>query len=193
MRIVLLGPPGAGKGTQANRIAERLHIPHLSTGDMLRAAVQSQTSIGKQAKVLMEKGELVPDQLVVAAVVERISQPDAKRGFVLDGFPRTIAQASAFDEVLHKKHLDLDCVIELKVDHDRLLERIVTRAREAAERGETVRADDNPEALGVRIDAYNRQTAPLAAYYRSKDLLRDVDGLQPMDAVTADLFQTMGH
>ena len=99
MRIMLLGPPGAGKGTQANRIAERLHIPHLSTGDMLRAAVQSQTSIGKQAKVLMEKGELVPDQLVVAAVVERISQPDAKRGFVLDGFPRTIAQASAFDEV----------------------------------------------------------------------------------------------
>ena len=183
MRIVLLGPPGAGKGTQANRIAERLHIPHLSTGDMLRAAVQSQTSIGKQAKVLMEKGELVPDELVVAAVVERISQPDAKHGFVLDGFPRTIAQASAFDEVF---------VIELKVDHDRLLERIVTRAREAAERGETVRADDNPEALGVRIDAYNRQTAPLAAYYRSKDLLRDVDGLQPMDAVTADLFQTMG-
>ena len=192
MRIVLLGPPGAGKGTQANRIAERLHIPHLSTGDMLRAAVQSQTSIGKQAKVLMEKGELVPDELVVAAVVERISQPDAKRGFVLDGFPRTIAQAGAFDEVLHKKHLDLDCVIELKVDHDRLLERIVTRAREAAERGETVRTDDNPEALGVRIDAYNRQTAPLAAYYRSKDLLRDVDGLQPMDAVTADLFQTIG-
>ena len=193
MRIVLLGPPGAGKGTQATRIAARLNILHLSTGDMLRAAVQSGSSIGKQAKAVMEKGELVPDQLVIAVVVERISQPDASRGFILDGFPRTIAQAAAFDEVLHQKQLDLDYVIGLKVDENRLLERIATRAREAAERGDTVRADDNPEALKIRIDTYNVQTAPLIAYYRSKRLLRDVDGLEPIDAVTASVFRVIGH
>jgi adenylate kinase len=193
MRIVLLGPPGAGKGTQAIRIAERLNILHLSTGDMLRSAVQSGTSIGQKAKAVMEKGELVPDQLVIAVVVERISQPDASRGFVLDGFPRTIAQATAFDEVLHEKHLDLDCVIGLNVDENRLLERVATRARDAAERGDAVRADDNPEALKIRIDTYNEQTAPLIAYYRSKELLRDVDGLEPIDAVTASVFRAIGQ
>lgn len=193
MRIVLLGPPGAGKGTQATRVAARLNILHLSTGDMLRAAVQSGTSIGKQAKAVMEKGELVPDQLVIAAVVERISQSDAGRGFVLDGFPRTLAQATAFDDVLHEKRLDLDRVIGLNVDQNRLLERIATRAREAAERGDQVRSDDNPESLKTRIDAYNEQTASLIAYYRSKGLLRDVDGLESIDAVTASVFQAIGQ
>ena len=191
MRIVMLGPPGAGKGTQAARIAAKLGVLHLSTGDMLRAAVQSGTPIGKQAKAVMEKGELVPDELVIAAVVERISQGDAGHGFILDGFPRTFAQAMAFDRVLHEKRLDLDHVVSLDVDEEKLLERISNRAREAAARGEPVRADDNPDAFRIRIDAYNEQTAPLIAYYRSKGLLRDVDGLQPIDIVTASVFRVM--
>jgi len=192
MRIVLLGPPGAGKGTQAIRIAEKLRIPHLSTGDMLRAAVRSETSVGRQAKPLMEKGELVPDRLVVAAVVERISQPDAGHGFVLDGFPRTIAQAQIFDELLRTAGIGLDHVISLEVDQPKLLERIETRARQAADRGEAVRADDNAEALKVRLDAYNEQTAPLIDYYDAKGLLRDVDGLQSIDAVSSEIFQVIG-
>jgi adenylate kinase len=191
MRIVLLGPPGAGKGTQASRIAEKLDIPHLSTGDMLRAAVQSQTCIGKKAKVVMERGELVPDQLVVAAVIERIAQPDARRGFVLDGFPRTIAQAEAFDDLMHTEGLELDHVIELQVDDQILLSRVMTRAREARERGEQVRADDNQETLQTRLDAYEKQTAPLIDYYRSKDLLKCIDGLQPVDTVTEDVFRVV--
>jgi adenylate kinase len=191
MRIVLLGPPGAGKGTQAHRIIEKLGVPHLSTGDMLRAAVQAQTEIGRKAKQIMAEGGLVPDQLVVAAVIERISQADSKRGFVLDGFPRTIGQAVAFDELLHKEAVDLDRVIELRADEGILLDCIETRAREAKDRGQAVRADDNHEALKVRLDAYNEQTAPLVEYYRSKGILRSIDGLQSMDAVTHEVFQAI--
>jgi adenylate kinase len=188
MRIVLLGPPGAGKGTQAQRIVERLGIPHLSTGDMLRAAVHAETGIGRKAKQIMADGKLVPDQLVVAAVIERIAQPDSRRGFVLDGFPRTIGQAVTFDDLLHTEASELDRVIELRADEEILLDRITTRAREAQEKGQTVRADDNQEALKVRLDAYNEQTAPLIKYYRAKGILKSVDGLQAIDVVTQDVF-----
>jgi adenylate kinase len=188
----MLGPPGAGKGTQATRIAAKLNVLHLSTSDMLRATVQSGTPIGKQAKAVMEKGELVPDQLVIAAVIERISQTDAEHGFILDGFPRTLAQATAFDEVLHEKHLDLDHVGALvEVDENKLLEWIRIRAREASACGRAVRTDGNPKALKVRIDAYNEQTSPLIAYYRSKGLLGNVDGLQSIGAVTTSVFCAM--
>jgi adenylate kinase len=192
MRIVLLGPPGAGKGTQAQRIIEKFGIPHLSTGDMLRAAVHAETGIGRKAKEIMAEGKLVPDQLVVAAVIERIAQSDAKRGFVLDGFPRTIGQAVAFDDLLHIEATELDCVIELRADQKILLDRIETRAREAKEKGQTVRADDHHEALKVRLDAYNEQTAPLVEYYRAKGILKSVDGLQAIDAVTQDVLLAIG-
>jgi adenylate kinase len=191
MRIVLLGPPGAGKGTQAQRIIEKFGIPHLSTGDMLRAAVHAETGIGRKAKQIMAEGKLVPDELVVAAVIERIAQPDAKRGFVLDGFPRTIGQAAAFDDLLHAETAQLDRVIELRADEEILLDRIETRAREARQNGQTVRADDNHEALKVRLDAYNEQTAPLIEYYRSKGILRSIDGLREIDAVTQDVFRAI--
>ena len=188
---MLLGPPGAGKGTQAQRIIAKFGIPHLSTGDLLRAAVHAETGIGRKAKQIMAEGKLVPDQLVVAAVIERIAQPDSKRGFVLDGFPRTIGQAMSFDDLLHTEATELDCVIELRADEKVLLDRIKTRVREVKDRGHAVRADDNHEALKVRLDAYNEQTAPLVEYYRSKGILRSVDGLQAIDAVTHDVFQAI--
>jgi len=191
MRIVLLGPPGAGKGTQAKRITDAYNIPHLSTGDMLRAAASAETNIGKKVKEMMASGNLVPDPLVLAAVIERIAQSDARHGFVLDGFPRTISQAVTFDDLLHTEGFKLDHVIELHVDEEVLLDRIVTRARGAAQAGGTVRADDNHEALKVHIDAYREQTAPLIDYYRSRNVLKSVDGLQPVDAVTEQIFQVM--
>ena len=192
MRIVLLGPPGAGKGTQASRIGEKLDIPHLSTGEMLRAAVRSGTDIGKTADAVMERGELVPDELIVAVVIERIAQPDATHGFVLDGFPRTIAQAEAFDDLLHAAQLTLDHAIELKIDEKILLDRILNRAREAHQAGAIARGDDNREALEVRLGVYNQQTAPLIEYYRSKSILRTIDGLQVVDDVQADILKAVG-
>lgn len=189
MRMVLLGPPGAGKGTQAKRIVDVYNIPHLSTGDMLRAAAQAKTCIGRKVKQTMITGKLVPDPLVLAALIERVSQFDAKDGFVLDGFPRTMAQAVAFDDLLHTEGVELDHVVALCVDEEVLLDRVMTRAREAREVGGTVRADDSPDALKVRLEAYNEQTAPLIDYYRSRNLLRSIDGLQPVDAVTSQLFR----
>ena len=192
MRIVLLGPPGAGKGTQASRIGEKLDIPHLSTGEMLRAAVRSGTDIGKTADAVMERGELVPDELIVAVLIERIAQPDATHGFVLDGFPRTIAQAEAFDDLLHAAQLTLDHAVELKIDEKILLDRILNRAREAHQAGAIARGDDNREALEVRLGVYNQQTAPLIEYYRSKSILRTIDGLQAVDDVQADILKAVG-
>ena len=192
MRIVLLGPPGVGKGTQASLIAEKLGTPHLSTGEMLRAAVRSGTDIGKTADAVMERGELVPDELIVAVVIERIAQPDATHGFVLDGFPRTIAQAEAFDDLLHAAQLTLDHAIELKIDEKILLDRILNRAREAHQAGAIARGDDNREALEVRLGVYNQQTAPLIEYYRSKSILRTIDGLQAVDDVQADILKAVG-
>jgi adenylate kinase len=185
MRLILLGPPGAGKGTQAQRLVAKHGIVQLSTGDMLRAAVVAGTPIGRQVKDIMDRGELCPDDIVVAIIADRIAQPDAKNGFVLDGFPRTVAQAEALERMLHEKGLDLDGVVELKVDEGQLVRRIESRIRETLARGQALRKDDDPEVLKTRLDAYRRQTAPLIHHYREKNLLRAVDGMAPVDEVTA--------
>ena len=185
MRLILLGPPGAGKGTQAQRLVSKHGIVQLSTGDMLRAAVKAGTPVGLKAKDIMDRGDLVPDEIVVAIVADRISEPDAKEGFILDGFPRTVAQAEALDHMLREKGLDLDGVVELKVDEGILIRRIESRIRETLARGEPLRKDDDPEILKTRLEAYRRQTAPLIDYYRDKGMLRGVDGMAPIDEVTA--------
>lgn len=185
MRLILLGPPGAGKGTQAQRLVAKHGIVQLSTGDMLRAAVAAGTPVGLRAKAIMDRGDLVPDEVVVAIIADRIGQPDAKRGFVLDGFPRTVPQAEALDRLLKQRGLALDGVIALKVDEGILLKRIETRVAEMTARGEKVRADDNPEALKKRLDAYRAQTAPLVDYYTATGQLKTIDGMAPIDAVTA--------
>jgi adenylate kinase len=183
MRLILLGPPGAGKGTQAQRLVSKHGIVQLSTGDMLRAAVSAGTPIGRKAKGIMERGELVPDDVVVAIVADRIDQPDAKNGFILDGFPRTEAQADALDKMLAEKGLKLDAVVELQVDEGILIRRIANRVREMIARGETPRADDTPETMKRRIEAYRTQTAPLVAYYGKKGLLKGVDGMAAIPGV----------
>ena len=187
MRLILLGPPGAGKGTQAQRLVEKHGIVQLSTGDMLRAAVKAGTPVGLKAKDIMARGELVPDDVVVAIVADRIGEPDAHHGFILDGFPRTVAQAEALDRMLKEKGLELDAVIELKVDEDSLLHRIEKRVAEMAARGEALRADDNAEALKKRLDAYRQQTAPLIGYYSGKGMLRTIDGMAPIEEVARAL------
>src|SRR5882757_9110528 len=166
MRLILLGPPGAGKGTQAQRLVQKNGIVQLSTGDMLRAAVKAGTAVGLRAKDIMARGDLVPDDVVVAIVADRIDQPDAKKGFILDGFPRTVPQAVALNRMLKEKGLKLDGVIELKVDAGILQERIASRIADAKARGEQLRSDDDPEILKKRIEAYRAQTAPLVDYYQ---------------------------
>src|ERR1044072_6589219 len=185
MRLILLGPPGAGKGTQAQRLVAKHGIVQLSTGDMLRAAVKAGTPVGLKAKDVMDRGDLVPDDMVVAIVSDRIDEPDAGKGFILDGFPRTVAQAEALDHMLREKGLDLDGVVELKGDEGTLIRRIEGRIRETRARREPVRKDDDPEILKTRLEAYRRQTAPLIDYYRDKGMLRGVDGMAPIDEVTA--------
>ncbi|MFN3688904.1 adenylate kinase [Salinarimonas sp.] len=187
MRLILLGPPGAGKGTQAARLVEKHGIPQLSTGDMLRAAVKAGTPIGLEAKAIMEAGKLVPDAVVVGIVADRIEEPDARKGFILDGFPRTVAQAEALDRMLAQKGLPLSAVIDFVVDETILVERIAGRAREMQARGEAVRKDDDPEVFKTRLEAYREQTAPVSAYYESKGQLERVDGMQPIDDVTRQL------
>jgi adenylate kinase len=181
MKLILLGPPGAGKGTQAQRIASTFAIPQLSTGDMLRAAVAQGTKIGKKAGPLMEAGKLVPDDVVVGVIAERIEAPDCKNGFILDGFPRTVKQAEALDQMLRKKKTGLDVVIEIRVNEAELFNRIETRIKQAGAAG--ARADDNPETLKKRIAVYNEQTAPLIPYYQKTKKLKVVDGMKPVDAV----------
>jgi len=185
MRLILLGPPGAGKGTQAQRLIKKHKIIQLSTGEMLRAAVAAGTPIGLRAKTMMERGELVPDDVVVTIVADRIGRPDARRGFVLDGFPRTVPQAEALDRLLAERGLELNAVMELKVDEGILLQRIEKRVAEMTSRGEKVRADDTPEVLRGRLSAYKAQTAPLVDYYASRGMLKTVDGMAPIDDVTA--------
>jgi adenylate kinase len=182
MRLILLGPPGAGKGTQAQRLVEKHGIVQLSTGDMLRAAVKAGTPVGLKAKDIMARGELVPDDVVVAIVADRIEEPDAHNGFILDGFTRTVPQA--LERMLAAKGLDLDAVVELKVDEGILLKRIENRIEEMRRRDEPVRADDNAEALKKRLDAYRAQTAPLIDHYGKKGALRSVDGMAPIPAVS---------
>ena len=192
MRLILLGPPGAGKGTQAGRLVEKYGIPQLSTGDMLRAAVKAGTPVGLQAKAVMDAGGLVSDEIVVGIISDRIEEADAAKGFILDGFPRTVAQAQALDALLAKKHMNLDAIIELKVDENALMSRIENRARETVAAGGTVRADDNPEAFRVRLDAYHVQTAPVSAYYASRGTLNTVDGMASINAVTQAIDVILG-
>jgi adenylate kinase len=191
MRVVLLGPPGAGKGTQAKELVAKHGIVQLSTGDMLRAAVAAGTPVGLKAKDIMARGELVPDAVVVAIVSDRIDQSDARNGFILDGFPRTVPQAEALDKMLAKKGIRLDAVIELKVDPEILVRRIETRIEEMKARGEALRADDNPEVLKQRLSSFQAQTAPLVAYYAGKKALRSVDGMAAITAVTAAIDRAL--
>jgi adenylate kinase len=183
--LILLGPPGAGKGTQAQRLVSKHGIVQLSTGDMLRAAVAAGTPVGRKAKDLMERGALVPDEIVVAIIADRIKEKDAVKGFVLDGFPRTVPQAEALAKLLAERGLKLDAVIELKVDEGILIDRIAARAAEMTARGEKVRADDNPDVLKGRLEAYRAQTAPLASHYARKGALKTVDGMLPIEEVAA--------
>jgi adenylate kinase len=193
MRLILLGPPGAGKGTQASNLVKKYGIVQLSTGDLLRSAAAAGTPVGLHAKEIMARGELVPDDIVVEIVAARISQPDAKNGFILDGFPRTVPQAEALDHMLHHKKLDLDAVIELKVDETILLKRIEKRVAEMTARGEALRADDNAAALHKRLEAYRVQTAPLIAFYADKGTLRTVDGMAEIDDVAKAIEQVLAE
>ncbi|MRG55241.1 Adenylate kinase [Phyllobacterium sp. YR620] len=209
MRLILLGPPGAGKGTQSQRLVEKLGIPQLSTGDMLREAVKAGTEVGLKAKAVMDAGNLVSDEIVNAIVSERIDQPDAVKGFILDGYPRTLVQADAVEDMLAAKGLELDCVIELEVDDNVLVERISGRyscakcgtgyhdtnkkphvAGVCDKCGSTEfkrRPDDNAETVRTRLEAYYKQTSPLIGYYYAKGKLKKVDGMADMEDVTASI------
>jgi adenylate kinase len=185
MRLILLGPPGAGKGTQAQHLVAKYGIVQLSTGDMLRAAVKAGTPVGLQAQEIMARGGLVPDDVVVRIVAQRIEEPDARKGFILDGFPRTVPQATALDRMLAEREIGLDAAIEIRVDEEALLKRIESRIAETLARGETLRDDDDPQVLHRRLGAYRELTAPLVAYYRLQGVLHVVNGMEPIPQVTA--------
>lgn len=188
MKLILLGPPGAGKGTQAARLEKNHGCIQLSTGDMLRAAVAEGTEIGQQAKQTMARGELVPDDVVVKIISERIGHPDCENGFILDGFPRNVAQAKALDKMLEEKGLALDGVVEIAVDDSILIDRIEKRA------SETVggpRDDDNAESLKKRLAVYHEQTAPLIEYYKNKGVLKSIDGMAGIDNVSEQIEEVL--
>ena len=179
MRLILLGAPGAGKGTQANFIKEKFGIPQISTGDMLRAAIKAGTELGLAAKKVMDAGQLVSDDIIIGLVKERLKDCDCANGYLFDGFPRTIVQAEALDEMLKDKGMKLDAVIEMTADADTLVSRVIHRAKESN------RPDDNPDVIRKRLDVYKNDTAPLVDYYRQHGLVTTVDGMAPVEAVTA--------
>ncbi len=187
MRLILLGPPGVGKGTQAKILVEQLGIPQLSTGDILRSAIANKTPLGIQAKAVMDRGDLVSDDIVNGIVAERIDTPDCARGFILDGFPRTIAQADALGAMLTQKGLKLDAVVEITADPETLVARVANRARETG----GARADDSAEVIRKRLEVYRELTEPLVSYYRGKGLLKTVDGMAPVDEVTAAIRRAL--
>jgi adenylate kinase len=191
MRLILLGPPGSGKGTQAQRLVKRHGIAQLSTGEMLRAAVAAQTPVGLRAKDVMASGGLVPDDIVIGIISDRLDQPDAKKGFILDGFPRTVRQAEALDDLLKKKHMKLDAVIELRVNESALLERVESRVAEMRARGEEVRIDDTPEVLIRRLASYRSLTEPLIHYYSERRKLLTVDGMMTIEHVTREVSRIL--
>jgi adenylate kinase len=191
MRLILLGPPGAGKGTQAQRLVAKYGLVQLSTGDMLRAAVKAGTPVGLQAQEIMARGGLVPDDVVVRIITQRIGEPDASKGFILDGFPRTVPQAVALDRMLAERGLSLDAVVDLRVDEAAMLKRIKNRIAQAQAQGQPLRKDDDLEVLPRRLAAYRNETAPLASYYSLQGVLRTVDGMAPIDKVTAAIEQAI--
>ncbi|KIF65831.1 adenylate kinase [Streptomyces sp. AcH 505] len=191
MRLILLGPPGAGKGTQAKLLVERYGIVPLSTGDMLRAAVAAGTPVGLKAKDIMAGGGLVPDEVVVGIIADRILEPDAAQGFILDGFPRTVPQAEALDRLLKERGLKLDAVVELRVNESALLQRVEARVAQMEARGETVRIDDTPEVLSKRLAAYRAQTEPLVHYYSERRALLTIDGMMTIDEVTKEIERVL--
>jgi adenylate kinase len=184
-RLLLLGPPGAGKGTQAARLVERLGIPQISTGDILRAAVAAGSDLGSRARSYMERGELVPDELVIAAARERLAQADAARGFILDGFPRTAEQAGALDTLLEELGVALECCVAIAVDENALVARLLKRAEIEG------RSDDNEETIRTRMRVYREQTEPLVAYYRERGLLTEVSGTGSIDEVAKRLEEAL--
>ncbi|MFZ3180336.1 MAG: adenylate kinase [Methylocystis silviterrae] len=191
MRLVLLGPPGAGKGTQAARLVEKHGVPQLSTGDMLRAAVAAKTPIGLRAKEIMDAGALVPDEVVIGLIDERLGASDCANGFILDGFPRTVAQAEALQELLVRRGLTLDAVLELAVDEGALVDRMRKRVDETRAAGGAVRADDNPESFKTRLEAYRAQTTPVSAHYAKRSELTKIDGMAPIEDVTAEIDRAL--
>jgi adenylate kinase len=187
MRLILLGPPGAGKGTQAQRLVQRYGIVQLSTGEMLRAAVAAQTPVGLKAKDIMSSGGLVPDEIVIGIISDRLDKPDMAKGFILDGFPRTVPQAQALDDLLKKKRIKLDAVVELRVNESALLQRVENRVAEMRARGEQVRVDDTPEVLSKRLASYRSLTEPLIHYYSERRKLLTVDGMMTIEHVTREI------
>ena len=191
MIVIFLGPPGAGKGTQAKYISESRGIPQLSTGDMLRAAVKNETPIGLKAKAVMDRGDLVSDDIVAGIVAERIDADDCKPGFLLDGFPRTVPQAEMLDGILKEKGRTLGTVLELIVDEEVLVDRLNSRIAETKAAGDEVRADDNEETFRNRLQVYRDQTAPLIPYYKDQGLVTEIDGMKPIDEVSAQIDQAL--
>ena len=190
--IILFGPPGAGKGTQAEKLKKIYNIPQLSTGDMLRSEVAKESDLGKQAKKIMEEGGLVPDDVIIKMISKRIEDNDCINGFMLDGFPRTVAQAEALDKMLEEEETQIDYVIEVKVPDEELMQRSSNRKQESLAKGEKPRPDDDPEVFSKRLETYWQQTAPVLPYYKEKGLHHEIDGTQPIEKVTEDIKQIIG-